>query len=491
MTKIDQAPEEKEFDREEFEEIALDLEKHYSIFEKMWSLGKPSFSNAIPSASIEFDKIGTATRFIFNPEYWAKKNIEQKKFIISHECLHGILLHGVRFAELEAPEERMIANIAMDVIVNETLVTKFGFKREEIDPENQYYWKDVVGLEKYDLHSLYYEFVYNKIKQNQEGAAGNNKKDQKSSSSGQGQGSAQGKEGQDKPGDGGGGEKKEEGEGQGKEQEKKDQQGQGQGKPQEAKEGQGQRGTVDEHSLLPTMGQEFMEELGEKLSNQEKKELKDLIEDAFSNDPGGKMAGKIAGSLTVILNKVHVKAKKKWETVIKKWAALKIKDKDDDQWARTPRRMFNMHNDFFLPTEMEYEGYEKDKIEVLFFQDTSGSCAHLAERFFKAAASLPKERFDIILCCFDTRVYETSLESRKLYGFGGTSFSCLERWIQDAIRSKRLKAYPKAIFTITDGYGDRIYPPKEKEKNWHWFLSENYRHCIPEGCNIYMLKDFE
>ncbi len=150
-----------------------------------------------------------------------------------------------------------------------------------------------------------------------------------------------------------------------------------------------------------------------------------------------------------------------------------------------------MKNNFFLPTEMEYEGYEKDRIEVLFFQDTSGSCAHLAKRFFQAAASLPKERFDVRLCCFDTKVYETSLETRQLYGFGGTSFSVLEYWIQNAIASKKLKGYPKAIFVITDGYGDMVYPQAGKEKNWHWFLSNHYTRCIPAACNIYMLKDFE
>jgi hypothetical protein len=190
-----------------------------------------------------------------------------------------------------------------------------------------------------------------------------------------------------------------------------------------------------------------------------------------------------------------VKKKKKWETVIKKWVntVLKQNDKDHEQWARVNRRFVGIASsmsNMFLPSEMEIEEMEeeKKKIKVVFFQDTSGSCSHLAERFFKAAKSLDPKKFDVELYCFDTRCYKTSLESGRLYGFGGTSFSILEQEVVELCKGDMSK-YPKAVFVITDGYGDPVHP--RKPKNWYWFLSCDYRHCIPDTCNVFKLSEFE
>jgi hypothetical protein len=198
------------------------------------------------------------------------------------------------------------------------------------------------------------------------------------------------------------------------------------------------------------------------------------------------------GNLEIIVKVGFVKKKKKWETVIKRWVNRFIKhsDRDHEQWARVNRRFVGLQSNLFLPSEMEIDEREeiKKKIKVIFFQDTSGSCSHFAERFFKAAKSLPKERFDMELYCFDTQVYKTSLESGKLYGFGGTSFEILERKVEEICKGN-FRKYPKAVFVITDGYGDAIHP--KKPRNWYWFLSTTYTSCIPKECNIFQLSDFE
>ena len=138
---------------------------------------------------------------------------------------------------------------------------------------------------------------------------------------------------------------------------------------------------------------------------------------------------------------------------------------------------------------METDEFEENKIEVWFFQDTSGSCYGFRDRFFSAAKSLPPDKFDIRMFCFDTRVFETTLKSGKLYGFGGTMFQILENKVQEIIKKENL-AYPKAVFVITDGYACDNISPKHPRR-WHWFLSTNYTRCIHKECNIHMLKDFE
>jgi len=159
--------------------------------------------------------------------------------------------------------------------------------------------------------------------------------------------------------------------------------------------------------------------------------------------------------------------KAKWETIIKKWTKkyLRTEEKDVDQWVMTNRRMSMLSQELFIPSEMEMEedSDEKDRIQVWFFQDTSGSCSGFRDRFFKAAESLPKERFDIKMHCFDTEVYETTLKSRKLYGFGGTSFSVIEQYIINYI-NKHKEPYPEAVFVITDGFSNSFSCKKKKPK---------------------------
>jgi hypothetical protein len=121
--------------------------------------------------------------------------------------------------------------------------------------------------------------------------------------------------------------------------------------------------------------------------------------------------------------------------------------------------------------------------------DTSGSCYNYKERFFQAALSLPKEKFKIRLFCFDDNIKETTLESRKVYGGGGTSFEIIESHIQKIMKEERLD-YPEAVFLITDGAGTNVMP--EKPDRWYWFLTPySTRNLIPEKSKVYELKDFE
>jgi len=121
--------------------------------------------------------------------------------------------------------------------------------------------------------------------------------------------------------------------------------------------------------------------------------------------------------------------------------------------------------------------------------DVSGSCAGLADRFWKAAMSLPEDRFGTKLFCFNTEVFEVDMEKPRLKKGGGTYFSILENYIQDRMKEDTKMEYPDAVFVITDGYGDVIEP--QEPTRWYWFLSRLYQDCIPIESNIFMLEDFE
>ena len=238
--------------------------------------------------------------------------------------------------------------------------------------------------------------------------------------------------------------------------------------------------------------------INETLSEEEKKTLGDKFKEMEDGDKEGKSenktAGTMAGNMVKQLNIKKVIKKKKWEAVIKKWSNKYLKDelKDVEQWAMTARRFNELPTSMFLPSEvqMEAKSEEKCRIKVWFFQDTSGSCSHLVKRFFKAALSLPPERFDVKMHCFDTKVYETDLKSQKLYGFGGTTFSCIESYIQGEIKAGKVKGnkYPEAVFVITDGFGDNVVP--QKPEKWFWFIDGD-PYLIPKKSSHFLLKDFE
>jgi predicted metal-dependent peptidase len=422
---------------EDFLMIARDLEIHHSVFAKLWSVGKPSFSEEIPTAAVTFDRNGNHLDFKFNPKFWDERTPYERNFIICHECMHIILNHGNRLKTLN----KDLGNVAADVVINEMLVAGFGFNRKQAKwlDENACWidtsLKDVVVHVDEDRSLEYYYLLLkrdlsDKIKE----AIKNGKL--KIVDSHEGMGSIDSKDLEDVLGD-----------------------------------------------VLDSMNETEKESLDKTFNDVNNKEV----------DECNKVAGTVPGKLSKIIKLGRIKKKKKWETVIKRWANKFINDdsKDLEQWARMNRRFMNISTNLFLPSEMEIEEKidVKKKIKVAFFQDTSGSCSHLAERFFKAAKTLPTNRFEIELYCFDTEVYKTSLASGKLYGFGGTSFSVIEEYVFNTIAKGDLNAYPKAIWIVSDGYGDTVNP--RKPKNWYWFLSENYTNYIPKECNIFMLKDFE
>jgi predicted metal-dependent peptidase len=435
---------------EKFFQIAQDLEVFHGIFSQIWQMGKPVVDETIPTAAVRFDKEGGFFSFCFNPDFFNKLDDYNLKFVICHESLHVILNHGLRGMNME-PE---LANRAMDIVINESLVANFGFDRSRILNGEEYCWYDTIfkpsdNIELEKSFEYYYELMYEKAL------------DQIGNMIGQ---MMNGHGGAMKLPHSMGGKQK----------------------------------TVDQHEGFGSENQDEIdqkiEEACDALGNEESKKLKEILGKLLDEQTKQSLQrGDGVGGLTKIMSPTPVPKKRKWETVIKKWAEnfMKRNDKNNEQWARTNRRFVTLPRDMFIPTEMEIDSSEneKHKIKVLFFLDTSGSCAHLADRFWKAAKSLPEDRFIIQLCCFDTKVYETSLKTGKLYGFGGTSFHILEDYAQKYRKEKNKGRYPDAVFVITDGYGTPVKP--EFSKRWSWFLSENYKACIPKECNIYDLKDYE
>ena len=420
------------FDNIEYMKLLQKLDGCHAVFYQMWSSGKPRFTEEINTAAVGFNEDGQNIDFMINPTFWNTQTDTQKLFVLCHECSHIILQHGSRFFNKNSKIDMQVANKATDVAINHLLVNKLGFNRSEIDPNNVYCWTDTVfPEEKVPEEDKSSEWYYNALIDLDE-----QKDDNK---------------------------------------------------------------TVDDHSMMSSSTdsafEEMMQSVADSLSSEEKSSVQDLFNKEFesSDSNTGSFAGTGAGGIWATVDTTPVKKKKKWETVIKKWAMQYLRqiEREESQWARLNRRFVMLPDDMFIPTDMEIEEEEKkeERIQVWFFQDTSYSCNGYQQRFFDAAKSLPEERFDIRMFCFDTSVYETSLESGKLYGFGGTAFHILEQHIQRTIQQEQT-IYPKAVFVITDGYGNRVNPAKPE--NWYWFLTPHHtKSYVPKESHAFKLVDFE
>jgi len=307
-------------------------------------------------------------------------------------------------------------NRAMDVVVNHMLVDEFGFDRKKIDISEDLCWIDTVFSKKSEVKiGDCFEYYYSLLK-NEKNWSGNGN-------------------------------------------------------------------VLDNHEAMNRGGSSdedidgYMDSIGENLPDDIKKDLQEKLgkEGEKSNNKRRGHGG--GGWLSVQEEKK--KSSKKWETVIKDWskAHLKYTDATEYQWTHINRRFVNLPNDFILPTEHNFEVANPDKIVVYFFIDTSGSCIGYKQRFYKAAHTLPEDRFDVRTFSFDTQVREFGFKGernrfRSIYGGGGTDFQNIERFIQDDCRKEKID-YPASIFVLTDGWGGNV--TVEHPERWYWFLTSRSR----------------
>jgi hypothetical protein len=431
------------------------LEGHHSLFYMIWEMGRPVFTNDLPTAAVVYDpkdKSGKTLGWYMNPEFWDSIDNYTRAFVLGHESLHILFNHIKRHAldkRYKVSEDgkyiyddSALANIAQDVVINHALLNTFGFDRSMMKGWEQWCWVDTIWPDNPNTpQDECFEYYYELLKEDM----GNSKSLR----------------------------------------------------------------LMDSHEYLdiPEEVREQIEKaLNESLSEDEKKQLRDMIEQHVVGGPDGgegkessksskdgKQAGKDAVGAWIFVSKPKPIRKPKWETIVRDKVKMIIQNQYGmvEQWAQKQRNHMSLPTDLKLPAEIEdYDiVMNKAKIDLVFFLDASGSCYGMADRFFKAAATVPRNVFNVHLCSFDTRVYQLDINSPKMVGGGGTSFHIMEDFIQAKLKSGEMKRYPDAVFVITDGYGDNIHP--EKPKHWFWFMTEKYFSCIPSSSHKFMLSEFE
>ncbi len=495
----------------EFDDLAVQLENAHSVFDTMWQIGKPIFDPRIPTACVAFNKDGFPIQYRFNPFFWRNLSDEERRFVIAHECMHVILKHGARARDTKHPSA---ANVAMDIVVNHLLTDRFGIDRSKLNFGDMYCWLDTVfldekGLPFKDKNNVdivpkkegSFEYYFKELMRIAKDSDGN---DLPPNENGDGKDCVGDQFGQQCPGGGGG---------------------------QLVDDHSGFGGDADEDGKDPLAGAgQVINDLNDLLTDAQKADLEDMIKKHFeelneqqkkdptlapptdsnqnkqvqaNNVPGAGRGTGAGNGIWQFDKKKRVSVKMKWVTLIRRWTNRNRHiTAPVDQWNRSNRRLSffakqmlnSKHGPVFLPSEFEEpDAEERNRIKIWLFLDTSGSCVHYAERFWRVAESIPKNYFDVIPYAFDDATYPLSFKDKKLYGFGGTSFSPIEeRIIEETV--KKGKAYPSIVLIVSDGHANAVNP--KYPERWHFFLTENStEYCIPAVCkakkHVYQLSDWE
>ena len=395
--------------QEEYRQVSRQLQKHHSVFYKMWEHGSPELTEKIPTAALEFDpKTGKPLRFLFNPKFWDSIDEYTRAFVVAHECSHGTNNHGYRAKSLlDAGADHRLINQAMDVAINHMLISSFGFERELINGQENYCWVDTVFPDQFVSDNLAFEEYYDLLKKQSGDDSG---------------GSSNSK-----------------------------------GSPGENSD---QPQTIDSHEGLSDFDiDDLIEEMSEDLDNYEVEKFNEKVEGC----------GDGMGGFRIIPPKSKLYATEKWDKLVKKWKRTGYNPPDESmQWVMPNRRFSSLPDDILLPADSDPfdSEYCKSKIDLWIFVDVSSSCEHIWEQFFLAVDTIPDSKFNKRTWVFASKTQEIKGRNIKVHGVGsGTSFFN----VAQTVKSELLKKEPDIIMVITDGAAGHSfkYPCPEK---WNYFI---------------------
>lgn len=433
-------------DNSEYYTILNTLQECHALFAEFWSIGRfetVTDHTDVDTAEIRFDRDGSGVCIRVNDLFWKSLSSYEKSFVLAHEFYHSYLKHGSRLKNLGNDKK---ANIAGDIVINHGLIEGFGFDRSllrfhfldnfyakdgtEIKGVDTLCWIDTVFPKRNDVEyhrSTEYYFGLLPDDPSSMNLLGGH--------------------------------------------------------------------SYEEDELDPDAAEKFIKQLTDRLSDKEIKDFNDRLKNSNSDEyTNATHAGSLAGQVTKLIQISNIVKKKKWEEVVRDILGRSLGKKrlvKENSWTRKNRRITAMSKKLRIPAEVKRSIPIRERVDLWVFLDTSGSCERWARRFVKVAASIPEDRFNVRCFCFDTAVYEVSLKTGELRGFGGTAFNIIESYIQKMITNGDGRVlYPEAVFIVTDGAGNNVYP--ERPHLWHWFLTpSSTTRFIPETSSTYDLTKYE
>lgn len=414
------------------------IEQYHRLFYAVLGLGNPVWCESIKTASVGYNESNNEILFLINKDFFDKLNEETKLFVLAHEALHIFFSHIERKNNNQLDSE--ISHIAQDIVINELLIKEFGFNRNSLNFGFNICFIDTVfakeDIKKYEIKSgQSFEYYYDLLIKNKSNIKMQNLVDEHI-----------------------------------KNKEKN-------------KEKLSEEGIKDLISIPEELSEDIKNYINSVFNQKEIKDLKNKI---------GGVSNKIKTNLkSVVLEDLKIK-EDKWTSIVKNKIASLLKNdiRNCETWIDRPKRLVNMDENIFVPNVKEYEVKVNHKYNLFFFLDSSGSCLSYSDIFFNIVRTIPRDKFNINLYCFDDRVTKLDINENYIEEGYGTNYSIIEDEIQKEINNGVTynKSYPDLVFVLTDGHGTRVNP--QKPKNWYWILTENYKNYIPPESTIISISKF-
>ena len=138
------------------------FKNRYGVFNTLVSiLGSFRFSDQIPTAAVAFNDTGKCVQFLFNETFFRRLSSYEVEYVIAHECLHVYFEHGIRGLNSRDAD----TNIAMDIVINETLDKFYGFERGRIESFEPHYIDNTFDEDENILPDMMFEYYLRKLKE--------------------------------------------------------------------------------------------------------------------------------------------------------------------------------------------------------------------------------------------------------------------------------------------------------------------------------------
>lgn len=443
-------------DIKEDNDLLFKLSNFNNIFQTFWMIGTPVFTNHVQTAAVGFDPQHYKVYMFINPDFWNDLDLNNKAFVICHECLHIILNHFKR-SEIFINEgfKHEIINIAQDISINEMLVNGFGFIRSDIKNWESFCFVDTVfsiesiiknQIHKYGTFGYYLDLL---------------KKDKKANKK-----------------------------------ELVDQHSENKGSNSDEKSTGFSKDEIDrfisnKYKEADSFSEYLEDEINSHVSDYDKNDFSEKIKDEIEENIKLFGAGNVPFGKYINIQNIGKKKQKGWEIIVKNHVKSIIKKETviKDSWIGMDRKYIALYDEgLLLQSPAEQEKRIPEKYNLVFFLDASGSCLNHANRFVELLKSIPDDKFKITAYSFDTELYPINLKDSKVRGCGGTNFRILNEEIDKITKDEN--RHPDAIFIVTDGDGQYINPAKPHL--WHWILTPRHtKRAIHKNSKTHLMSKFE
>ena len=464
-------------------EILAELGMFSHLFSAAYELGTPVYTNHIETAAVSNIVYNGVSHIVYliNPDFFFSLTLEEQTFIVAHESLH------VYFNHLKiVKEEKLnanIANIAADVVINETLVRHYGFNRSLFPDANKVSQYQNSSNSSFDEHNIDYseelkEDIKKELDKQEQNTNNQNKQDAQQEQKDSNGESENGDSANDKNHDINESNQIGDNENQQNSSNENNQEISGDEKQNSNasnfnhnNEDDGIDSEANEIECSNIFDNRIQEELQRKSQLDVPKIRQQMAQDVSQS---------FDKECSIASIRLQTKREsKKWEKIVNfvKPTLLKPIFNKNESFA-IPDFYIKMalpkDTKFIFPTMQDDEEWGNDLIDLYFFFDTSGSCYPFLNEFIQIVSEIPKNQFRLHLFNFDTKVRKIDLNqplSSIKIDNGNAPFQILEEQIQYDLKSKIITKYPDLVCVLTDGMAKPLKKISEKHmKSWLWLI---------------------